>query len=292
MKKISLLFIILVISKLTFAQADTTKNWDFGGVTNLTTSQVALINWAAGGDNSLGVTSMLNIYLNYSKDKLVWNNTLDAAYGAQKIGKADFRKSEDKIDFSSKFGIETMNKWYYSGLLNFKTQFYDGFSYKDDGSKTAISGFMAPAYFLYSTGMDYKPTDFFAIYTSPLTGKTTYIKDTTIAKPESYGLDAGKNIRNEFGAYIKIEFNKEIFTNVTLNTKMDLFSNYLKNPKNIDITWNMLIAMKVNKYLTVNINTDFIYDDDTKVVVDAETGRTGSRPQFKEVFGVGFSYNF
>lgn len=55
--------------------------------------------------------------------------------------------------------------------------------------------------------------------------------------------------------------------------------------------------MKVNKYLSVNFNTQLINDDNTKIKVNRNNDGTpdlvpGSRIQFKEILGVGFSYKF
>ena len=55
--------------------------------------------------------------------------------------------------------------------------------------------------------------------------------------------------------------------------------------------------MKVNKYLSFNFNTHLLYDDNTKVKVDRNNDDIldtdpGSRVQFKEILGVGFSYKF
>ena len=52
--------------------------------------------------------------------------------------------------------------------------------------------------------------------------------------------------------------------------------------------------MKVNKFITVTINTNLIYDDDINIISD-ENGDgineiNGPRPQFKEILGLGFSY--
>ena len=49
---------------------------------------------------------------------------------------------------------------------------------------------------------------------------------------------------------------------------------------------------KVNKFLTVNISTQLIYDDDIKILIDPDTGHKGPRLQVKEVLGVGLMFNF
>ncbi|HKL38369.1 MAG TPA: hypothetical protein VJ876_05690, partial [Bacteroidales bacterium] len=157
--------------------------------------------------------------------------------------------------------------------------------------KRQISDFMAPAYSLLSLGMDYKPNDAFSLMISPLTGKTTYVLDDSLSNQGAFGVDPGEKIRNELGGFVKLTYNKDIWENVTFNTKLDLFSNYLENPENIDISWEVLISMKVNDYLSANINTQLIYDDNIHYI-NKEGQDMGPRIQFKEVFGAGFTYKF
>ncbi|MCK7540535.1 MAG: hypothetical protein MZV63_61405 [Marinilabiliales bacterium] len=54
----------------------------------------------------------------------------------------------------------------------------------------------------------------------------------------------------------------EILKNVNFVTKLDLFSNYLNNPQNIDVSWEMLIVLKVNEFISATVNTHLLYDDD------------------------------
>jgi hypothetical protein len=288
--------LFLFISSNYAQTPDTTKLWTKGGVGSLNFNQVSLSNWAAGGQNSISAGAFLNLMANYKKDKITWDNTLDLAYGMTQIGSDPLRKSDDKIDLNSKYGRLAINKWYYSGLINFKSQFTDGYNYPNDS--VIVSRFLAPAYFLLSIGMDYKPNDNFSFYCSPVTGKITVVNDQKLADAGAYGVDSGKTHREEFGAYITISYKKEIMTNVTFGTKLDLFSNYSHNPQNIDVNWDVILAMKINKYITANITTSLIYDDDTKIAimkkingVDTQIG-AGPRTQFKEVLGIGLSYKF
>ena len=120
----------------------------------------------------------------------------------------------------------------------------------------------------------------------------------------AFGVKPGETSRSEIGGYIraiysKNDFKSEFLKNVSFTTKIDLFSNYAENPQNIDVSWETLIAMKVNKYLTFNFNTHLIYDDNIAVPSDKnndgniETGESvRSQVQFKEIFGVGLSYKF
>ena len=273
-------------------QPDSTKAWKTGGVSSLTFSQVSFQNWAAGGENSYTVNGLVSMHANYKKERVSWENNLDMGYGVVKQSSLGVRKSDDKLELTSKYGYKTSSNWYYSGSFNFKTQFAKGYKYnEEEDTKRQISGLMSPGYLTLSLGMDYKPSDVFSMMISPVTGKTTFVLDDTLSARGAFGVEEGKNMRNEFGGFIKITYNKEVLENVTLNTKLDLFSNYLEDPQNVDVNWEVLISMKVNEYLTANLNTTLIYDDNINYINQAGE-ELGPRIQFKEVFGAGLSYNF
>lgn len=321
MKKLIFIFLVFVVVQANSQTKDT--SWTTGGIATLNFNQTTLTNWAAGGENSVAATALLNIYANYRKNRVALDNSLDLAYGLIKPGDADIRKNEDKIDFLSKFGYDATNKnkWFYSALFNFKSQFVEGFNYPNDS--VAISKFAAPAYVLLALGMDYKPNKDFSLFISPLTAKMTFVNDQDLADAGAYGVDKaeyeidvvtststktkdGEKFRGEFGAYLNAKYQKDVVTNVNLLTKLDLFSNYANNPQNIDVNWEVLIAMKINKFLTASISTQLIYDHDInipefktengvkvpKLRDDGVTAVVGPRTQFKEVIGIGLAYKF
>jgi len=287
-------------SKLREKSAATHQSWKFGGVTAVNMAQTSLTNWAAGGQNSKALNGLFSIFANYKKDKSVWDNSLDLGYGVLRQGKeADFRKTDDKIDFLSKYGKEAFPNFYFSALLNFKTQMAPGYNYPNDSVK--ISTFMAPAYLLAALGMDYKPDAYLSIFLAPATGRLTIVNDKTLADAGAFGVDPGKNTKGEFGGYTRMiytrnDFKPELLKNVAFTTKFDLFSNYLDHPSNMDVSWETLIALKVNQYISVNFTSHLLYDDDTKISIDknddGSVDEYGPRVQFKEIFGVGFSYKF
>lgn len=281
----------LVLTLPVIAQDEKTEEipqWKTGGNIGLTFTQTSLTNWAAGGENTLGTNGYLSLFANYSKGKGAWDNTLDLAYGILKQGEEDLRKSDDKIDFGSKYGYRASKHWFYTALVSFKTQFSDGYKYPDDS--TVISTFMAPAYLVASFGMDYKPNDRLTVFLSPITAKFTMVNDDALSAAGSFGLEPGEKFRSEFGGFVKVAFKQDIMENVNFQTKVDLFSNYADKPQNIDVNWEVLIAMKVNKFITANLSTQLIYDHDTKIT--DKDGKVGPRTQFKEIFGVGFAYKF
>lgn len=314
-KNFLLLAVILSTAAASFSQNNAAKKipdslrvWRKGGIGALNFSQASFSNWAAGGENALSAATQVNFFANYKKEKTDWENTLDLAYAFLRTDKQPLRKSDDKIDFTSKWGHKASHVWYYAALLNFKSQFSPGYNYPNDS--TFISDFLAPAYILVSTGIDYKPKDYFSCFISPATGKITIVNNQTLADEGAFGVKealfdtsgvqtaGGKKIRYEFGALISLKFKKEIAKNIALTTKADFFSNYFYDPKNIDVNWDFLLSMKVNKYVMASVSTTLIYDHDIPVPlytdvagVKTQTG-TGPRTQFKEVLAIGFSYKF
>ncbi|OFX18580.1 MAG: hypothetical protein A2033_14990 [Bacteroidetes bacterium GWA2_31_9] len=291
--------------KLRTHEADTIVGWKKGAVVTITFSQTSLKNWAAGGENSISINSLMSLFANYKNKNTSWDNSLDVGYGLLRQGKdADFMKTDDKIDFLSKFGKTAFKNFYWAALLNFKTQMTDGFNYPNDSVR--ISGLFAPAYLLGAVGMDYKPSEKFTAFLAPVTAKMTFVNDQTLADAGAFGVEAavfddlgnittkGKTSRAEFGGYLRIMFKSEIFKNVSLQSKIDLFSNYLNNPQNVDVNWETLIALKVNKLITATITTNLLYDDDVDIQWTDKDGieHFGPTTQFKEVLGVGISYKF
>jgi hypothetical protein len=292
--------------------ADTIRYWKLGGGFGMNFNQSSFTNWAAGGEDAISTTGLVNLFANYKKGHWTWDNNIDLGYGVMKSGGGPFRKNEDKIDLTTKVGRYAFkDRWYYSAMLNFKSQFDKGYNFPDD--TTVISHFLAPAFVIGSLGLDYKSKDeSLSLFISPLTSKTTIVYNQDLADAGAFGVNPaaydsvasvyvltehGDMVRSEFGGYIKLTFKKEVMKNVTYATKLELFSNYLENPENIDVLWENIITMKVNRLIAASITTNLIYDHDIPVPVTREqngvfTKGTGPRLQFKEVLAIGLSYKF
>jgi hypothetical protein len=294
MKKFLFLLLLIPISVYSQEKADSIKAWKFGGLASVNLSQVSLTNWAAGGQSSSSGVALFNLNANYLKDNLSWENTLNTGFGLLRQDKDDVVKTHDKFDLISKFGVKKTEKIYISTLFNFKTQFAPGYNYPN--TTDIISKFLAPGYLTLTVGLDYKPNKTLSVLISPLTGKMTIVNDDTLSASGSFGVDPGEKFRYEVGSFVKMELKTDIMKNVSLNTKLDLFSNYLHNPENIDVNWDLLINMKINDYLSASLITNLIYDDDVKIDLDKNNDgiveARGPRIQFKEMFGLGFNLKF
>jgi hypothetical protein len=279
---------------------DSIEGWNVGGLFGVNLAQASLTNWAAGGQNSLAVNSLFSLFVNYKRGTSAWDNLLDMGYGILKQGKnSDYIKTNDKFDFTSKYGQKMVGNVYLAALINFRTQFAEGFDYARDTAR--ISDFLAPAYFLAALGLDYKPNNYFSAFFAPVTLKLTIVNSKRLSDAGAYGVTPGDRSRSEFGGYVRLvytrsNFASEFLKNVSFITKVDLFSDYAHNPQNIDVNWETVIAFNINKYLAVNFNTQLLYDDDINISVDSNgdgvVDKSGPRTQFKEILGVGLALKF
>lgn len=265
--------------------------WKKGGLFNLNINQGSLNNWAAGGDKfSFSLNAYLNLFAFYASERHSWDNSLDLAYGIVQTTSLGRRKASDRIDFTSKYGYSINTKLNLTGLLNFRSQFADGYAYEKETSglekSTLTSRPFSPAFILLSPGLDYKPTDYLSLFLSPFTGRWVVVSDKALGS--KYGVNPGKMVRNELGAFLSVNFRKKFNDKLEYKSKLDLFSNYKKDPQNIDVFWTNVLSAKITKYINFNLNVDMIYDNDTKNV---EAGK-GPAPQWLQLMGIGFAYNF
>jgi hypothetical protein len=306
MKTIILTLIFLIAAFIVKAQQDTVNAlkdtvaaprldtvWRRGGLFSLNLSQVSLTNWSAGGENSIGGNAIVNYFANYKKGKHAWDNSIDLEYGVVKQGKTGkLTKSVDKIEFNTIYGYQASKVWYYGVLANFRSQFTAGYNYPND--TTIISNFLAPAYISLALGMYYKPDNSFSLFLSPASVRAIIVKEEVLNQKGAFGVDTGKTARTEFGASIKAILNKDFSADFNLQTSLELYSNYLEKPQNVDVNWQMLMSYKLNKFISATLSAQLIYDDNTKLTFYKKDGITvdhyGPGVQFREVLGVGFAY--
>jgi len=290
--------------------ADSTgRIWTRGATLNLNITQVSLTNWVAGGNNSLGGIVLFNGFANRHKGKHVWDNSIILAFGGQLQSPQGYAltddvaaivKTDDRIELNSKWGRELKKPWFLSFLGQFKTQFTEGF----DGTGTRISNLFAPAYLILAPGIDYRPNDNFSVFISPSAMKLTLVNDKRLFSgladdARVFGVKNGSTTEVELGGYLRAQYTKELSKNFTFLTRGDLYSNYLRNPQNIDVSWETLWTLKVNSWFAASLNTLLLYDHDIDVPklkdetiggVTTKVSTSGPGAQFKQTLGIGLSF--
>ena len=312
-KKACLIGFLLLTTQNNFSQIirteipDSTSNWTKENKVGLDISQITFVNWNAGGNNSVSGLLKGQFIRTYTNGNLNWKNELIARYGINKQESQDVRKTDDQLQLNSTFGYrkDTISNWYYAGKFNFNTQFANGYAYPN--TDLAISKPFAPAYIFLGIGAEYSRKDLnLNVYISPLTNKTTLVFDQRLANQGAFGVDKavydingdlireGKNTRTEVGVLITNQWKKEVYQNIILEHRISLYTDYINNFGNIDVDWQLQLAMVVNKYVKANIGTHILYDDDIKSK-EEENGvqvTKGPKVQLKQLLGVGIVYAF
>ena len=265
-------------------------NWKQGGMYNFNLAQSSLSNWAAGGDNfNMAINSYFNYYAYFQKPRQSWDNNLDLNLGFVQSTSLGGRKNDDRIDVLSKYGyrIDSTGMWFLSGLFNFRSQLFDGYSFS--GSKANFtSSFLSPAYIILSAGLDFKPNNTFSVFFSPLTSRTTLLLNNKLSNLGSYGVPVGKKINRETGLFVTVNYNNTIAPNIIYRGRADFFSNYYEKPENINLYMTNMFTFKINKNFSATYSLDLMYDDKIKIF-----GPLKKSPglQLKSIIGIGYLKN-
>jgi len=270
-------------------------------------SQIAFVNWNAGGASSISGLLKGNFYRNYNKGNLNWSSEMIFRYGINKQQGENIRKTDDAFQINSTFGFRTEenSNWFYSAKFNFNTQFTNGFAYPN--TSRAISKPFAPAYIFMGVGaenINKEKNTFF--YISPFTFKTTLVLDQTLANQGAFGVDKavfdlnnnliseGKQTRMELGFLFTSKFKKEIFKNIIFENRLSLYSDYINRFGNVDVDCDLQFALVVNQYVKANIGAQIIYDDDikSKREIAGIQVTEGPKTQIRQALSIGIEYVF
>jgi hypothetical protein len=283
------------------------SNWIKKNMLGIDISQIAFVNWSAGGTSAVSGLLKGHLKRDYKDDYQVWSSELIFRYGLNKQEGVELRKTDDVFRLNSTYGYrkDTLSNWYHSAKFNFNTQFTPGYNYPN--TENPISKPFAPAYTFLGIGSEYiNKVEKFKFYISPLTLKNTLVLDQTLANLGAYGvtkavydvdgnmISEGKQSKTELGILMTTSIEKEIFTNITLKSRLSLYTDYLNDFGNIDVDWQFQLDLKVNQYVQANVGLNLLYDDEIDTIKD-ENGvlvNTGPKVQLKQVLGVGLEYNF
>ncbi len=280
--------------------------WAQGGKWDVNFSQVYLHNWAAGGQSTLSLITKFDYTWEYGYRNLAWDSEVHSALGL--LHRADegvLQKTDDRIEGATKLGLRATESGFATIMASFRSQFAPGYplvnGMPDRTNRT--SNILSPGYFVLAAGMDYKndPHDF-TLFLAPFTYKVTWVLDKGLSEAGAFGVTPGERSRRELGGYLKLGWKTPVVENVDYAIRLDLFSNFLNNPENVDVFTDHTISMKVNDYLTTTISATFIYDDDVllqkeEAEIDSDgtvvtPAKVGPGLQLREVLSVGFSMKF
>lgn len=303
MKKLLLMAALFAGTFTSFAQdaeEEAPKDgWTKAGNISLLFSQAAFNEeWTGGGTNNYAANLVLAYDANYRKGDITWDNRLMADYGITKTQDQDFtRKTSDRFELNSIVGKQVSeSNWFYSFFMNLRTQMTSGYEYGEDanGNETRLetTKLLSPGYLQAGPGMLWKKSDNLKVNIAPATarlvlvsGDFTEVTGGQVAEDAFndaggyFGVDANETTRFEFGAALGAYAKFNVMENISLENVLNLYSNYLEDPQNVDIDYTLNIVMTVNKWITANFTFQAIYDD------NAVKGF-----QIREGLGIGVTY--
>jgi len=291
------------------AAVDLKPQWEFKNKANLDLSEVAFVNWNAGGSNSISALLGVTSGLTYKNGYMQWKSVGNVRYGINKQQGQKIRKTDDVLELISNFGYrpDSLSNWFYSARFNFKTQFTNGYNYPD--RKKPISQFMAPGYLFLGGGVEYgKNMEKMSFYLSPLTFKSTFVLDEDLANAGAFGVSSavfdedgnmveeGQRVKTEMGILFTNSYEATVYENVSVVNLLSLYTDYINSFGNIDVDWEVVFKFKVNDYVRATLGSHIKYDDDIKTLVETDVEdeylEKGAKVQWKQLLGVGVVVDF
>ncbi len=309
--KSTLFILVLFVSSLAFSQTqNVTKKdslWERKNTVGLDISQIAFVNWNAGGNSSVSGLLKGNFTRKYQRQNLKWLSELIVRYGINKQDGIELRKTDDAIKFTSTLGYrkDSVSLWFSTAKFDFSTQFTNGYSYPN--TTNPISKPFAPAYIFLGVGSEYNDKkNKLTVYISPLTMKSTLVLDQRLANQGAFGvtkatydidgnlLEEGELYRFELGFLVTSQYSKEIYKNVIFENRVSLYSDYINKFGNVDVDWQFKFDLVVNDHIRANIGAHLIYDDDIKATEEIGGAQVivGPKVQLKQMLGLGLVYDF
>ena len=286
------------------------KYWKYHSESSFILNQSAMSNWVKGGEGSLSTALDITGYADYNNKalKLSSNNFVRFNFGYIVTRKDGLTKNLDLLETNLKLNHLAFGKVYFSAVLLFKTQIAKGYNYfttvSGKDTSNLVSKFMNPGILTVGLGFDYKPNKTTSINFSPLSYKGTFVidpayynnrYDSTRIDQTQYGIPKNKTALNEPGASIMISNELKLNKTIDIINRLQLFTNYIHNPQNVDVDWEMIATTHLNWFTDVRLNTHLIFDDDTKTSEHNRpdgTEKKTARIQFKELVGLSLSFRF
>ena len=287
-----LVLLFLGFSNAVFAQNEKLKDtlWIKEGKVGVLANQANFGEWLGGGTNSFNGIVNLDYKINRRRKQWDWTTIIDASLGFTKTESSNFyKKTVDHLEINSVLARVGENPWGFSSSINLKSQWIAGYDFSEGSSgeeiSTKITDFLSPLYARFGFGFTYKKSKSFSLQIEPITGRLIYVSDKftkDLAPGETYiGVKPNSQTRWEAGLSLSAQGEWPLLPNVILRNKFNLISNYLEEFKNFDFDYTMTIDMKINNYLSTQLEIQLVYDDNAI-----------AKMQSRQVFGVSAGFSF
>lgn len=240
-------------------------------------------NWYQGGSSSFAMYGLMSGKIGYYGQRLTWENTGEWKEGFSTISGDTLHKintTEDQLKLMTKLNFRAHKYIYYNFTGEFLTHFFPTYREKSNDWKT---GPFSPIRLNLALGLDFQPVKGLSISVSPLAYKLVYAMNTTRTKPTEFSIPEGKNILNEVGSSVRIEWLWHPFRELDLQAKFYCYTNYRRVELDLEVACDFII----NRFLTTRLVLHPRYDN--TVIL---SGDEKAKMQFKELLSIGFAHKF
>lgn len=249
------------------------------------TQNYATENWHQGAANAFSMLWSAKAFANYKKNNISWENKAEWRMGVSTVSEDTLRKmntTDDIFLIYSKLGYQVHAQWYVALFTDFRTNLFP--NYKKNSTRLNTT-FMTPIRYTVGIGVDYKPLEGLTVNLSPATYKLVYanLADATRVDVAEYGIEEGKNMLNEIGSSLRVEWKWKPLREIELETRFYFFTNY----KQIETELEIDVDFIINRYLSAKLILHPRYDGTIEEVTNQK-----SKLQFKELISVGFAHTF
>lgn len=223
---------------------------------DLTASRVYFNNWANGGNENTNVRGFFYTLYKYQRDRFTITNKFNTRLGFNIVDTAFF-KNEDFFDFNSLSEWKINEKWSYSGLIIFRSQYMKG--YKSMNNNTLVSDFMSPGTLELGPGFTYTPFGPpLKITISPISGKILFVLNDELSAKGINRIEKGRHVQPMIGPSLAVSFNKRYFSNkLEIRSDLNAFYNFNLAPT---ARWENIISYRPVKFLVAKFYYLAIYD--------------------------------
>jgi hypothetical protein len=273
------------------AQKDTALGWTYGGGIGLDLSSLGLWNPKVGaGASRFGIGGLGTIFASKKEEKWFWRSVFSLQLGTQKLGRTSqnqpdgFQKNVDVMRLGSRYGRKLRSdKWYIAADMFVQTQLLETYASNYlspiNDQDRLVSKFLSPLTLTLSPGIDYKPNSHLSFFYSPCGIQWIYVADDAIAATGVHGNDVVRDAQGAITSYendllgLGSEFkaayvNKYFEDRMSVTSGLRLFSNYLKEPQNIDVLFTTNLNYNLFKGISIQLLFEYFYDHDVKVQKD------------------------
>lgn len=224
-------------------------------------------NWHKGGISNFNIVNNHIVRLNYQKEKIRFNNTLEwrlSVFTAPDDTMRKFRIADDMIRYFGDFGIDAfVKKWSYAANLEAKSQIFNNYP---SNSRKIRSAFLAPLYVKGGIGLKYNldkksqktrhRRTRLNLHLNPMGFGLRYVDNSKVEETR-YGIEKGKKHKVDLGstltALLIYDFNKYI----SWHSRFMYFSSYHK----VEAELENRLSMAITNAFSTSFFVFLRYDD-------------------------------